>query len=201
MFRVVFPWLTRLSSYQSAMVAAADSSSLYPASTLAKYRFCGFRKCWAAGNKFRLQNMSIETYEWHQRHMGHVILQCVQWGFTSPIFTHRCPALQHSCSLKHKPKTILTMSGTLWSTVANSTVQVEAVSWFSPLRTTLYKCLVEKIRALSMPAGRWYLLSLHLTLLHFSSPPLISPLLLISAKCSFGDLSVNPEVCVFRAAL
>lgn len=195
MFLGVFPSLTDFSSYQSASVVAACSSSLHPAYILSKYRFCGFRKRQAAGNKFRLQNMSIETYEWHQRHMGHVVLRSVQWGFTCPIFTHRRPAIQHSCSLKRKPKTILAMSGTLWSTVASATVQVDALSWFSTL-TTLYRCLVEKIRALSMPAGRWWLLSLHLTLLHFSSPSLILSLLLISAKCSFGGLSVNPKgVC------
>lgn len=89
----------QVSSCQCAVVGAAYSSSLHPACTLSKYRFCGFRKRQAAGNKFRLQNMSIETYEWHQRHMGHVVLRSVQWGFTSPIFTHRRPAVQHSCSL------------------------------------------------------------------------------------------------------
>lgn len=67
------------------------------------------------------------------------------------IYT-QAPVVQNG-ELKHNQARLIT--GTLWSFVAGTTEQVDATAWISRLKTTMYWCLVEKIRALSLPAGRW----------------------------------------------
>lgn len=67
------------------------------------------------------------------------------------IYT-QAPVVQNG-ELKHNQARLIT--GTLWSFVAGTTEQVDATAWISPLKTTMYWCFVEKIRALSLPAGRW----------------------------------------------
>lgn len=117
--------------------------------------FCGFTEH-RFTNKWETESdlISAERFGQHGSRVVAVVLWCVSWCFSGPIFTHRDPAVRHSCSLKHKPKTIRGIPGTLQSSAA--TLQVESVSWFRPLQRALYRCLVGKIRAASMPASRWW---------------------------------------------
>ncbi len=97
---------------------------------------------------------------------------CVVVFLWSYIYTHRpCSTTQLLIKTQAKDN-----SGNIWSLIyLCATVQVDAVPWSSPLRTTLYRCSVEKMRTLSVPAADVRTFLLHLTRRHFSSPSLISP--------------------------